>query len=284
MAETSGRADRAATAAEIAAFRDDGAVLLKGVADADGVERLRGALARLRRDPGPLAEVYGADGGFYGDRFVWTREADIEDFVRHSPVGLIMAALMAASEVRLYCDHVLVKEPGTSQRTPWHHDQQAWPIEGEKIASLWLALDPVTPGNGAVEYVAGSHRWGKRFRSDTFGRKGVSGETFVQTAENPYEPCPDIDLERERHRLLCWDMEPGDAVAFHALTVHGAPGNQSSHIRRAISFRFAGDDVVWHPRTGPTARLIRDPGLAAGDALGRSDLFPQVWPPASATP
>ncbi len=282
MAERMKPGPFAATAPEIAAFREQGAVLLKGVVDRHWIDKLRGALDRLKRDPGPLAEIYGSDGGFYGERFVWTRDEDIRDFVQISPVGGIMASLMGSTEVRLYCDHVLVKEPGTSQRTPWHHDQQAWPIEGEMIASLWMALDPVTHDNGAVEYVAGSHRWGKRFRSDSFGRTGVSGVTFSPGAATPHEPCPDIDLERDRHRLLCWEMAPGDCVAFHALTVHGAPGNQSATRRRAISFRFAGDDVVWHPRTGPTARLIRDPGLAPGDSLGRSDLFPRVWPPAAA--
>jgi ectoine hydroxylase-related dioxygenase (phytanoyl-CoA dioxygenase family) len=265
-------------ARQMKAFRDDGAVLLRNVIDAQWVERLRDALAWLRQHPGPLTEIYGADGGFYGDRFVWTRSAVVHDFVLQSGVGAVMAALMGSEEVRLYCDHVLVKEPGTSQRTPWHHDQQAWPIEGSQIASLWIALDPVTADNGAVEYVAGSHLWGRRFRSDTFGRTGVKGETFTRTDENPYEPCPNIDLERDRHRLLCWEMAPGDAVAFHALTVHGAPGNSSSQVRRAISFRFAGDDVVWHPRTSPTARLIRDPELKPGDPLRRSDLFPRAWP------
>jgi hypothetical protein len=38
---------------------------------------------------------------------------------------------------RLYCDHVLVKEPEMDAATSWHHDLQAWPIEGRQIASLW---------------------------------------------------------------------------------------------------------------------------------------------------
>ena len=123
------------------------------------VEPLRAALDRLRAEPGPLSEIYGGDGGFYGDRFVWTRDAAIRDCVLHGPGGRAIAALMEAREVRLYCDHVLVKEPGTGQPTPWHHDLQAWPIEGGQIGSLWVALDPVTRENGAVE--AGSAQLGQ---------------------------------------------------------------------------------------------------------------------------
>jgi ectoine hydroxylase-related dioxygenase (phytanoyl-CoA dioxygenase family) len=267
-------------AAQIEAYRRDGAVLLPALFR-DWVEPLRAALDRLRADPGPLAEVYGGDGGFYGDRFVWTRDAAVHDCVLHGPGGPAIAALMGAGEVRLYCDHVLVKEPGTGQPTPWHHDLQAWPIEGAQIASLWVALDPVARDNGAVEFVAGSHLWGRRFRSDSFGRSAATFAPAVQ--DDPYEPCPDMDRERDRHRFLSWEMAPGDAIAFHALTVHGAPGNRSTTRRRAISFRYAGDDVRWFVRPGRTAKLIRDPGLATGDPLSRSDLFPRVFPAVSET-
>lgn len=273
---------RPITQDEIAGFERDGAVVLRGLIELAWVERLNGAIERLRNRPGPLGEVYCAesgDGGFYGDRFTWTFDPDVRAFVLDSPAGEIVGRLMRASKVRLYCDHLLVKEPGTTAATPWHHDLQAWPIEGRQIASLWLALDPITRENGAVEYVAGSHRWGRRFRSDTFGRSGLMGQTFGASAtEEEDETCPDIDRERQLHQLLCWDMRPGDCVAFHALTVHGASGNRSSTTRRrALSTRWAGDDVVWIRRRGKTAKLIRDPGLEPGDPLEKSELFPLVW-------
>jgi ectoine hydroxylase-related dioxygenase (phytanoyl-CoA dioxygenase family) len=266
---------------EAIAFYDRaGAICLRGFFGAEWVERLGHAIDRLTERPGPLAEIYGAaegKAGFYGDRFVWTFDPDFRAFALDSAAGAIMARLMRSSTARLYCDHVLVKEPGTMARTPWHHDLQAWPIEGWQIGSLWLALDEATVENGAVEYVAGSHRWGKRFRSDAFGRAGRGGETFAALAEEEYECCPDIDAERARHELLCWEMAPGDCVVFHALTVHGAPGNATERRRRALSTRWAGDDVRWIERKGRTAKLIRDPGLAPGDKLDGSELFPLVW-------
>jgi ectoine hydroxylase-related dioxygenase (phytanoyl-CoA dioxygenase family) len=272
---------RAISEEETLRFEHDGAVLLRAAFDLAWIERLRRAIDRLRDRPGPLSEVYCAasgDGGFYGDRFTWTLDPDVRAFVLESPAGEIVGRLLRATKVRLYCDHILVKEPGTGAVTPWHHDLQAWPIEGRQIASLWLALDPITRENGAVEYVAGSHRWGRRFRSDSFGRSGLAGQTFgIGATEEEYEACPDIDRERALHRLLCWDMAPGDCVVFHALTVHGAPGNRSSATRRALSTRWAGDDVVWVQRPGKTAKLIRDPGLKPGDPLDKSELFPLVW-------
>ena len=274
---------RLITEPEIQAFARDGAICLRGLFSVEWVERLNAGIERLRKNPGPLGEVYfgAADGdsGFYGDRFVWTFDPDFRAFVLESPAGEIMGRLMQSTRVNLYCDHLLVKEPGASAKTPWHHDLQAWPIQGNQVSSLWLALDCVTMENGGVEYVAGSHRWGRRFRSDSFGRSGKKGDTFgVDQPNEAYEKCPDIDQQRDLHRILGWDMDPGDCVVFHSLTVHGAPGNASSGTRRrALSTRWAGDDVIWVEKEGKTAKLIRDPGLKPGDPLTKSDLFPTVW-------
>ena len=41
---------------------------------------------------------------------------------------------------------------------------------------------------------------------------------------------------------LTWAVEPGDAIAFHGRTVHGAPGNHSTHRhRRVLSLRWVGE-------------------------------------------
>ena len=64
---------------------------------------------------------------------------------------------MGTGQVRLYHDHMLVKEPGTRQRTPWHQDQPYYNIEGRMSASMWLPMDPV-PLESSLEFVAGSHR------------------------------------------------------------------------------------------------------------------------------
>ena len=63
------------------------------------------------------------------------------------------------SETRLfYFDCMLVKEPGTSRRTPWHYDEACWPITGEQICNLWTAVDHI-PKATALRFVRGSHRF-----------------------------------------------------------------------------------------------------------------------------
>ena len=47
-------------------------------------------------------------------------------------------------------------------------------------------------------------------------------------ASNDYIPVPDPDAEPGKYKVLEWQMQPGDAVAFHYRTVHGARGNNPS--------------------------------------------------------
>src|SRR3546814_16919730 len=76
------------------------------------------------------------------------------------------------------------------------------------------------------------------------------GQAFDRR-EADLEPLPDIDARRGEYEILGWDLEPGDAIAFSFLTVHGAPGNaQSANRRRAFAARNCGDDVVFARRPG----------------------------------
>ena len=68
----------------------------------------------------------------------------------------MVAELTGAAQVRLYHDHVLVKEAGTRQITPWHQDQPYYNVDGRQAVSMWLPVDPV-PRKSTLEFVGGSH-------------------------------------------------------------------------------------------------------------------------------
>jgi ectoine hydroxylase-related dioxygenase (phytanoyl-CoA dioxygenase family) len=66
-------------------------------------------------------------------------------------------------------------------------------------------------------------------------------ETAFYPDLDKYMPVPDPDSEGMN--ILEWEMEPGDAVAFHFRTLHGARGNLAAARRRAFSLRLVGDDA-----------------------------------------
>ncbi len=87
---------------------------------------------------------------------------------------------------------------------------------------------------------------------------------------------PDIDAEDGKYDVELFEVEPGDAVAFHGKSLHWATPNSSKDIRRhALSLRFGGDDITWNPR--PHIPSVPDrPDLTAGGPVD-SEQYPRLW-------
>jgi ectoine hydroxylase-related dioxygenase (phytanoyl-CoA dioxygenase family) len=265
---------------DIARFWEDGAICLRRVFDADWIARLQPAADRIVAGGGTAgrteftAREYTAThqtGRFVSELFLWRQDPVFRSFVLESPAAEVAGRLLRSDKVNFLFDHLLVKEPGTSNPTKWHHDLPHWPIEGDQVLTLWIALDPVRLETGAVQYVKGSHRWGTRYRPVL---PNAPDAAAIANAGLP--ECPAIHKEPGKYEILTWDLEPGDCIAFHALTIHGAGGNKSAtQRRRGLATRWTGDDIRFVPGNF-VLKLNEDPGLKPGDPLD-SDLFPVVW-------
>lgn len=254
------------TQADINNYARDGAVLVRGLF-ADWVELIREGIETNLRQPGPYAAENlnsGEQGRFFDDYCNWSRIAAFERVIRESELASVAASLMQSERVQLFHEHVLIKEPGTSKPTPWHQDSPYYFVEGQQTVSFWSPMDPVD--QASLRCVAGSHRWDK----PVLPTRWLSDEKFYAN-ETDYRPVPDPDAEGLN--ILEWSMQPGDAVAFHYATLHGARGNESSNRRRAFSVRLLGDDARYVERPGRTSPPFPDHGMSAGDRL-REDWFP----------
>ena len=263
-----------ANASDIAAFQRDGAVCLRQVLAAEHVALLRrGVDANLLR-PSPRAKIASRPddpGRFVEDFCNWQENEHYQRFIFESPLAQVAGELMQSRTVRLYHDHMLTKEPGTRQRTPWHQDQPYYNIEGRQNASFWIPVDAVSR-SATLELVAGSHL-GPWLMPRTF--MDAQAKWFP---EGQLADLPDIDAQRERHRILGWEIEPGDVVCFHMLTLHASAGVEGNRRRRVFSVRFLGDDIVHAPRTWKTSPdfpvliEVLPPG-----APMEHPLFPLLW-------
>jgi ectoine hydroxylase-related dioxygenase (phytanoyl-CoA dioxygenase family) len=254
------------TAKMVADYQRDGAVLIKGIW-ADWVEDLRKGIARNMADPSPgvMATLKpGEMGSFFDDYCNWHRIPEFEKVIRQSDVAGVAGELMGSARVQLFHDHVLVKEPGTAKPTPWHTDGPYYFVQSRQTVSFWSPLDPVRAAS--LRCVAGSHLWPK----DVLPTRWVSESSFYPDPSE-YMAIPDPDAEGLQ--VLEWDMEPGDAVAFHFRTLHGARGNLTGARRRAFSLRLVGEDARYIARPGPTSPPFPGHGMQPGDRL-REDWFP----------
>jgi len=260
-------------------FERDGAMCVRGAFTAEHVAMAEEAIEANLAMLSPLAKRASSDddGAFVEDFCNWQRLPQMQRFIRESPAARIAAELTGSSTIRLYHDHVLVKEPGTRQRTPWHQDQPYYNVDGHQNASMWFPVDPV-PRESTLEFVAGTHR-GPWYMPRTF-----LDERAAWFPEGSLAEMPDFASDPERWRVIGWELEPGDAVFFDMLTVHGAGGASPTLRRRVLSVRFLGDDMVHAPRDWVTSPPF--PGLArelpAGAPLDHP-LFPILFPSPSTT-
>jgi ectoine hydroxylase-related dioxygenase (phytanoyl-CoA dioxygenase family) len=250
-------------------FQDDGVVLIKGLF-ADYVELIQIGIDYNMQNPGRYAaeNIKDSEGGrFFDDYCNWDRISQFQEVIKNSKVAEVAAGLMKSKTVQVFHDHVLVKEPGTSKPTPWHQDSPYYFVEGSQTVSFWSPVDAVT--EATLRCVAGSHKWPK----PVLPTRWLNQDNFYKDTDK-YMPVPDPDAEGMK--ILEWDMDPGDAVAFNYGILHGARGNETKKRRRAFSLRLVGDDARYVERPGPTSPPFPGHNMKPGDRL-REDWFPIIY-------
>ena len=247
--------------------------VLKGILSSEWLDRLAVGVETNRQRPGRWAHQYTVPGqttGFWSDYVTWQDVPEYTAAVFESGLAGIARQLMGSTTARFFHEHVLVKEAGTSERTPWHHDQPYYCVDGNQSVSMWISLDPV-PESSALQFIAGSHLWDRWF----VPRKFIDHVPYAPEQDR-YEHLPDIDASLSDYRVVTAPVEPGDVVVFHYRTLHGAPGTEGlSHARRAVSFRWIGDDATFALRPWLHSPPFEQNGLVIGGPLD-DDRFPVV--------
>jgi ectoine hydroxylase-related dioxygenase (phytanoyl-CoA dioxygenase family) len=265
------------TDVDIEAFGRDGVAVLRGAVSPHWIERLAEGVEFNRAHPSDWSHWYTNPDesiGFWTDYVTWKHVPPYREAVFDSGLATVAARLMRSTTARFFHEHVLVKEPGAAERTPWHHDQPYYSVDGDQNVSMWIALDPVPAASG-LRFLAGSHLWNRWF----IPRKFIDHTPYADESDR-YELLPDIDAliadHPDQHRVISFDIEPGDLIAFHYRTLHDAPGNLSATTRRrAVSLRWVGDDAVWAERPWQVSPPYESEGLEVGDQLD-DERFPLV--------
>lgn len=209
---------------QIAAFQEDGFVLLPALFDA---EEMAGLLRRAKSDAEITAESYvrkDASGG-------QTRLAVRNDLQPDSPYAAIARAnrvagsmqLLLGDEVYHYHHKMMLKEPLVGGAWEWHQDYGYWYNNGclyPDMASCLIAVDKATRENGCLQVLRGSQKIG---RVDHI-------PVGDQTGADPQR----VEWAGRRHELVYCEMDPGDALFFHGNLLHRSDKNQSERPRWSL--------------------------------------------------
>jgi ectoine hydroxylase-related dioxygenase (phytanoyl-CoA dioxygenase family) len=250
------------------AYRRDGHILLRQVVTADELAPYRDAITtrtnEFAKSYKPLEER-----DTYGKAFIqlsnlWETYDDVRRFVFARRFAQIAADLMGVDGVRLYHDQALYKEAGGGH-TPWHQDQQYWPLGAYRCTTLWMPLVDASADMGTMRFASGSHRLGY------LGPEGISDHS---------EERFDALVRAMRFPLTyAGDMAAGDVTFHDGYTLHGAPGNASAdRTREVMTIIYVEDGAKICPPDSPAR--VNDlkrwfPGLGPGD-LAASALNPKL--------
>jgi phytanoyl-CoA hydroxylase len=122
---------------------------------------------------------------------------------------------------RAHHNCLMTKHPRYGSLTGWHRDMRYWSFQREDLVSVWLALGKEEVANGALWFVPGSHSMvldAQQFdAAKFFSASEPSNADMIKTAVSP-------------------QLEPGDAVFFHAKTLHSAGKNQSAQLKFSLVY------------------------------------------------
>jgi len=256
-------------ASQTAQFQRDGHILLRSVAKPEMVAYFRPLILAARDRHGPKAtpleqrDAYGR--AFLKGMNLWATDQEVSRFVLAPRFARIAAALMGVKGVRIYHDQALLKEPGGGI-TPWHQDQQYWPLDTSYTVTMWMPLVDVAPDMGTLRFASGSHREGYLGNLPISNESEATLDAFVHAHGFPVTQIPSI--------------QAGDATFHYGWTLHSAPANCTDRLREVMTVIWFADGarVIAPDNPSRTRDLERWlPGLKPGDKAA-SKLNPLCWP------
>ena len=243
----------------------DGQVIVRGLLDADSVERFRAlvndALPKARKVQLPPGnEVYQAAFDQYMN--LWQADAALRELTLDPTLAESAAQLLGVDAVRVYHDQALFKVAGGGH-TPWHQDQWYWPLDTDRTITMWLPLHDVTPEMGDLEFAVGTHR-------GPIGDERISGESDAFYERHLAE----ADIGRKVTGAMC----AGDASFHLGWTLHRAGPNRTDVDREVMTVIWFADGARVAEPANDGQRLDRRiwlRNLEPGE-LAASDLNPLV--------
>ncbi len=218
---------------QISLFREHGFIMLQNVFSKELLNAYGAAITDCVIEHNDLADVPMHERDTYQKAFIqvtnlWRKREVIRKFVFGKRLAWIATELLEVSGVRLYHDQALYKEPGGGF-TPWHADQQYWPLATDRTITAWVPLQPVPIEMGPLSFAAGSQHM-------TYGRDlEISDASEQQLADA---------LERSDYSYFDQPFNLGD-VSFHlGWTYHKAGANTTDHPRRVMTVIYMDEHMM----------------------------------------
>lgn len=256
------------TAAEIAAYRKDGFVVLHDFLNPDELDRWRTAVdeAVTGRGRRKTPDKDWEEGDSYYDKVfiqrlnLWQDSPGVRNLLLDERIGKLACDLSGLDGIRIWHDQALIKAPWANP-TSWHLDTPYWSFSHREALSIWIALDDATLENGCLFFLPGT-KDSARFDNASIG--------------NDMSSLFKLYPEWKKVHSVAAPMKAGSCSFHNGLTAHGAHANMTAGWRRAMTCAFMPDGATFNGQSNilPPAMVQR---LKTGDPLDDPTQNPLLW-------
>tara|TARA_B100000029_G_scaffold477942_1_gene523520 strand:+ start:8913 stop:9740 length:828 start_codon:yes stop_codon:yes gene_type:complete len=194
---------------------------------------------------------------------VWKSNKTFAKIILSEEIGKIASFLIQWDGVRLNQDSLFLVKPG-SGGVSMHQDEvyQDWNTPGNLITAT-IVLTDIGESKGGIEFIPGSHKWGKKSEPlENF----FTGQ-FYKKSVKPYTGSNDGES-------LVVSAKSGALVFHHGLLWHGSNINMSEYDRMSIACHYMPHDSQFH-------HSINNPVLSHYKIHGtlemKESFFPILW-------
>ena len=208
---------------QIKAYQRDGYLIIKKLFDEEEISLLSSSAKQDRELDRRSQERNDGQGGTVR-LSLWNYPGDTiyGMFARCHRIVNSMEVLLDG-EVYHYHSKMILKEPKIGGAWEWHQDYGYWYQNGclqPLLASVMIAVDPATKGNGCLQVLRQSHNMGRLDHLKTGDQVGAEIERVAESMKI--------------FDLVYVEMEPGDALFFHCNLLHRSDQNRSPNPRWSL--------------------------------------------------
>ncbi|WP_422026381.1 phytanoyl-CoA dioxygenase family protein [Roseovarius sp.] len=142
------------------------------------------------------------------------------------PELMAIARQLIGDDIILWGTTVFGKPAHNGKETPWHQDGGYYPIRPLETLTMWIPLDDVTPENGPMKFIPGSHKAHELFNHSW---KDGDDKTINLVTDSEY-----FDEDKAEPLIL-----RAGQVSFHDVyMIHGSSANRTDKRRAAFIVRL----------------------------------------------
>jgi phytanoyl-CoA hydroxylase len=225
------------TERQLAAYRDDGFIVVPNVFSAAEIADLRAVTDEFVATSAKVAandEIYDLEDTHAAAeprvRRIKAPHAHHETYKRASRHPVVVALLEELwGTVRFDTGKLNMKSAGFGSPIEWHQDWAFYPHTNDDLAAVGIRLDDFTPENGPMMVIPGSHR------GPIFDHHGPDGRFCGAMDPND----PGVDYAKA---VPCLGRA-GSITIHHVRAVHGSATNLSGCERRFLLYQYRAADA-----------------------------------------